>query len=112
MPSMFTPAERRLAEAISHLTFINPFMPGRAEAERAVLGSQYVASDEAWNFAAAQGRERPNEVRLRHKIAGQVEQWNRYIRSRGELTADEGYDPLTAMPPYCPLHLAPIKREH
>ena len=39
MPSMFTPAERRLAEAISHLTFINPFMPGRAEAERAVLGS-------------------------------------------------------------------------
>ncbi len=89
MPSMFTPAERRLAEAISHLTFINPFMPGRAEAERAVLGSQYVASDEAWNFAAAQGRERPNEVRLRHKIAGQVEQWNRYIRSRGELTADE-----------------------
>ncbi len=89
MPNMFTPADKRLAEAISHLTFINPFVRGRAEAERAVLGAQFVASDEAWNFAAAKGRERPNEVRLRHKIASQVEQWNRHIRSRGELTDDE-----------------------
>jgi len=89
MPNLFTSADRRLAEAISHLTFINPFVPGRAAAERAVLGSDYAPMDAAWNFAATNGRERPNEVRLRHKIAAQVEQWNRHLRGGGEMTSDE-----------------------
>ena len=64
--------ELHLAQAISQLTFCNPFLPQRMEFERAVLGSDYVASDTSWNFPTSGQDERPNETRTRDKVASFV----------------------------------------
>ncbi len=64
--------ELHLAQAISQLTFCNPFLPQRMEFERAVLGSDYVASDTSWNFPTTGQDERPNEKRTRDKVASFV----------------------------------------
>ncbi len=64
--------ELQLARAISQLTFCNPFLPQRTQYERAVLGSEYVASDNSWNFPASGQQQRPNEIRARDKVAAFV----------------------------------------
>ena len=81
---MLNSDELHLAQAISQLTFCNPFLPQRMEYERAVLGSDYVASDTSWNFPATGQNERPNESRTREKVAAFV----RTLRGRmtGKLT--------------------------
>ena len=79
MRKLFSSTERQLAEAISSLTFINPFIPARADTERAVLGSDYVTADTSWNFVAARGQERPNETRLRKKVTACVNEWRRRL---------------------------------
>ncbi len=64
--------ELPLAQAISQLTFCNPFLPQRMELERAVLGDDYVTSDTSWNFPTTGQMERPNETRTREKVAAFV----------------------------------------
>ena len=58
--ALFTPTERRHAEAISRLVFCNPFLPERMESERDVLGDEFVAADSVWNYARDGEGERAN----------------------------------------------------
>jgi hypothetical protein len=67
--ALLNSSERRLAEAISSLTFCNPFVPGRMELERAVLDGDYIVSDRSWNFPLTGQDQRPNETLLRNKVA-------------------------------------------
>src|ERR1700686_2030770 len=47
---MIQPAERSLATAIGSLTYENPFLPGRIECERAVLGDAFVPERPVWSL--------------------------------------------------------------
>ncbi|MCL2648387.1 MAG: sigma-54 factor interaction domain-containing protein [Phycisphaerales bacterium] len=62
-----TPSQRRFAAAISHLTYTNPFLPERIEAEREALGPDFSQeSSPAWSRTST--LERPNVLRLETKI--------------------------------------------
>src|SRR5262245_26581410 len=79
--SLMTERERSLARAVSTLTVANPFLPERVEAERKVLGADFVAAGEVWhtgtrlddispNLAAIDRRVVPLAEKLRTRIAG------------------------------------------
>jgi transcriptional regulator with AAA-type ATPase domain len=46
---MSTPEQRRLAAAIASLAYENPFLPSRIEAEREILGDDFVADTAVWS---------------------------------------------------------------
>ncbi|HEX7191051.1 MAG TPA: sigma 54-interacting transcriptional regulator [Thermoanaerobaculia bacterium] len=56
---MSTPEQRRLAAAIAALAYENPFLPSRIEAERAILGDDFVADTTVWSRDLRQAS-RPN----------------------------------------------------
>lgn len=62
--NLFDEGERRIAEAISKLTHVNPFLPERIEHERAVLGGAFVAGLVVWNVDADLDGMNPNLLRL------------------------------------------------
>jgi len=48
--SVFTPVQRRFAEAVSRLAFCNPFLPERIAWERAALGGEFDERYADWNL--------------------------------------------------------------
>ena len=47
-------AERRVAAAISHLAYCNPFLPERMRFEAEALGERFIPGDAVWNAAVAE----------------------------------------------------------
>ncbi len=63
-----TPSDRRLLEAISKLTWCNPFTPQRIELERQVLGSHFLDAPEAWNLEQVRQRDKVNIEQITHHV--------------------------------------------
>jgi hypothetical protein len=64
--SVFTPSQRRFAEAVSQLTFCNPFLPERIAWERAALGDEFDERYAHWNLDP-EGQLSPNIERLTNR---------------------------------------------
>src|SRR5688572_25370200 len=64
-----TKAETAFARAVSRMTYSNPFLPERLEAEREALGSAFVDPGPVWSLGdETRDSERPNLLRLRERI--------------------------------------------
>src|ERR1700712_632345 len=53
-------AQRRIAGAISHLAYCNPFLPDRMKFEAEALGEQFVSGDAVWNALSNASPRTPN----------------------------------------------------
>src|SRR4051812_49460841 len=73
--------QRTLLEAVSRLSYANPFLPERVECERAVLGSQFVEGEPVWSFRAEHPEPRANVVRIAALIEPVVEQLRARLNS-------------------------------
>ena len=62
--SLFSPADRRLAQRIAALAYCNPFLPQRIEHERAILGDAFDERTAAWNLHPDWGDDPPNVERM------------------------------------------------
>jgi transcriptional regulator with AAA-type ATPase domain len=72
-------AERTFLSAVSQLAYCNPFLPERAEFERAALGSDYVAGEPVWS-QPVKDPERPRANVWR--IAERMEMLAEQLRAR------------------------------
>jgi transcriptional regulator with AAA-type ATPase domain len=87
-----TRAEATFARAVSRMTYSNPFLPERLEAEREVLGSAYVDPGPVWSLGnEAPDLERPNLARLRERIEGLASTLREKL-SKGAATSEEEWD--------------------
>ena len=62
--SLFTPAQRQLATAISRLGYVNPFQMERVELERQILGDQFSGPQAVWSLQLAATAPDPNYQRI------------------------------------------------
>jgi hypothetical protein len=62
--ALLTGADLAFAQAVSGLTFCNPFTPQRIEFEREALGRSFVDSPLVWSLQPEVEGERPNLLRL------------------------------------------------
>jgi len=65
---LFTPADRRFAQAVSSLAYCNPFLPERIEWERAALGDEFQDTQPYWSRQVGMDQERPNVLRLAERV--------------------------------------------
>ena len=64
-----SPADLQTAQAVSKLAFSNPFLPERIEAERTVLGDEFIGErDTVWNLAKDWDGDRPNIAAIQQKV--------------------------------------------
>ena len=71
---LFTDTERRFAEALSQLTYCNPFLPERIDLERDALGEAFDESDVVWSMNPRLDAARPNIAKIRERVVALVEQ--------------------------------------
>lgn len=91
-----SPAERRQLGAYAVLTDGNPFLAGRVEAERAVLGSEFVATGAVWHAEGTLYGLNPNLARLAERAEALAETLRRRL-AEGARPSDEelaGYEAL------------------
>jgi len=67
MSGIFTSDERRLGEAVSELSFGNPFLPERIENERRALGEDFVPTAIVWSLDISRLRDHPNVVEIQRR---------------------------------------------
>lgn len=97
MPQL-TDAERTLLQALSDLTYCNPFEPIRIQLERTVLGERYQPESSAsWSRTAAMSRaDRPNVVAITNLAAERAAALHQRQQEDGSLRGDDAilYDDL------------------
>jgi Sigma-54 interaction domain len=76
---MIEPTERALAAAIGSLTYENPFLPGRIECERAVLGEAFVPERQVWSRDSRVATN-PNVVAISERAVALAERWREHWR--------------------------------
>jgi transcriptional regulator with AAA-type ATPase domain len=86
--SLFSPADRRLAEAVSQLVYCNPFLPERIEFERAALGDEFEDRDAWWNVQSAARRNPPNVVKLVNRSEELLDRTRQRIAANGSSPTD------------------------
>src|SRR5262245_7598413 len=93
---VFSPAERRFAEAIAALARGNPFLPERVASERAALGAEFSEVGAVWSANKADLKapdlhpERPNIARLRELAWSAAERARaRIVTGRSDVREDE-----------------------
>ncbi len=91
--SVFDPAERAFAEAISRIIYCNPFMPERISCERAGLGAEFVEAACDWNRRADSYGQHPNIVRLNDRAAALAESARARLAGRAGGGAEGGAGP-------------------
>lgn len=62
--AIFSPTERRFAEAVGKLAHCNPFLPDRIECEREALGAEFDSRDADWNVRPGDTIDHPNLDRV------------------------------------------------
>ena len=68
-------AERSFLSAVSQLAYCNPFLPERAECERAALGADYVEGEPVWSLSVVDpDRPRANVWRINARLEPLAEQ--------------------------------------
>ena len=77
--ALLTPEERTLLRAVSTLAYCNPFSPERIDAERAILGADFVAGEPVWSMRV----DAPHAARINNtRVAERAEHEARKIRER------------------------------
>jgi transcriptional regulator with AAA-type ATPase domain len=71
--ALLTEKERGFAEALSCLTYCNPFLRERIEAERAALGDEFSETEGVWSVRPAHDSGRPNIRRILHRVRNLTE---------------------------------------
>lgn len=93
----FTPAERRFADVILRLVYMNPFVPQRIALEREALGDEFVAEESVWSLRADRTEPRQNVVRLGRR----TEEILAAVESRGrQAPSDADVDRYVALVEY------------
>lgn len=70
--SLFTPAERAFAEAVSQAAYCNPFTPARISAERLALGDEFISEGASWNVDVQSLGQHANVTRLTERARALV----------------------------------------
>ena len=66
--AFLTPPQRAILQAASRLGYCNPFLPERVEAERAVLGPEFVEGEPVWSYRDPSQGPRENVWRVYRKL--------------------------------------------
>ena len=66
--AVFTADERGLAEVVSGLVSVNPFLPERIELERRFLGDDYAPVGQVWSLREGEGAVNANLERIRDRV--------------------------------------------
>jgi transcriptional regulator with AAA-type ATPase domain len=79
-------AERSFLSAVSQLAYCNPFLPERAECERAALGKDYDEGEPVWSLPVEDPeRPRANVWRINARLAPLAEQLRARLAESGEI---------------------------
>lgn len=77
--ALLTPEERTLLRAVSMLAYCNPFAPERIDAERAILGADFVEGEPVWSMRV----DAPDAIRVNNaRVSERVEREVRTVRER------------------------------
>ena len=82
-------SERDFAEAVSHLAYVNPFLPERIEWEQRALGGDHRPFDAVWHARGDAAGENPNEVRIAERTAVLAEELRERLAAGERAMADE-----------------------
>jgi len=66
--ALFEAGEQEFAEAISRLTYVNPFLPDRIGLEQSALGRAFERTREVWHVDADLGGLNPNLARIEQRL--------------------------------------------
>lgn len=81
----FTSLELDLARTIARVAVANPFLPERLDAERAVLGKDYVPYQTVWSARAELPEETPNIIEIRRRAEALLAAIRGRLGSKGRL---------------------------
>jgi len=87
--SLLTAAERRFAQAVSHLAHCNPFLPERIEYEREALGHDFVPAGDVWHIRENAPDETPNIALLQRRVEAFVQDLHGRLGRGRTATAEE-----------------------
>src|SRR5215510_5007492 len=76
-----TAGERTWLEAVSPLSYANPFLPERIRMERAVLGSEFVEGEPVWSYRPGDPHARENIRRIMSKLEPLMEELRVRLRN-------------------------------
>jgi DNA-binding NtrC family response regulator len=82
-------ADRDFVTAVSHLAYVNPFLPERIEWERRALGTEHLPFDTVWHARSDPGGENPNEARIVERSAALAEALRERLAGGARATAEE-----------------------
>jgi hypothetical protein len=72
---LYTHQERAFLEAVSRVSYSNPFLPELPEFERQALGEDFVEGEPIWSMQVADpDRLRDNSWKIVHRLQGLLEQ--------------------------------------
>jgi DNA-binding NtrC family response regulator len=78
--SFLNSRQREVLRATSRLGYSNPFLPERVEAERAVLGEEFVEGEPVWSYRGEQQGPRENVWRVYRKMEPLLEELRNRLR--------------------------------
>jgi transcriptional regulator with AAA-type ATPase domain len=78
--------ERNWLEAVSPLSYANPFLPERIQMERAVLGDEFVEGEPVWSYRMGNPDSRVNIARIMARLDPVLEQLQSRLRAGAQAT--------------------------
>ena len=87
--ALLTDSERDFAAAVSHLVYVNPFVPERIEWERRALGAEHIPFDAVWHSRGDAAGENPNEARIVERSAALVERSRERLAGKAPAAPEE-----------------------
>ncbi|HEX4960217.1 MAG TPA: sigma 54-interacting transcriptional regulator [Thermoanaerobaculia bacterium] len=86
---LLTETDRDFANAVSHLAYVNPFLPERIEWERRAIGAEHVPFGGVWHAGADSGGPNPNEVRIAERVETLAEALRGKLAKGARATGEE-----------------------
>src|SRR5260370_41390959 len=88
--ALLTGRERKFLEAVSKLSYANPFLPERPALEKAALGSDFVAGEPVWSVPVDHPETpRANHWRVVQRAEPLIEDLRGRLKRGGKATTDE-----------------------
>ena len=118
--ALFEAGEQEFAEAISRLTYVNPFLPDRIGLEQSALGRAFERTREVWHVDADLGGLNPNLARIEQRLGALLPALRDRLAA-GASPSDreiEVYEDLAQVPPHllqeisCSTPATPATRTH